>query len=86
MNKEPREVVLDFIDKKIDKEHDKFMSGMKSNYYNWESYRSGFLDMLRNLTTINDELTIMTKYLKEKQLFREYQQYKDSYQRGDEDE
>jgi steroid 5-alpha reductase family enzyme len=86
MSKAPREAVIEFIDKKLVKEYDKFASGIKSNYYNWESYRSEFLDMTSKLTSINGELTIMTKYLKDKQLFREYQQYKDYYLRGDKDE
>lgn len=79
MKKEPREEVLNFIDRKIAKERDKFMSGMKSDYYEWKAYKDEFIDTYMELVTINDELTIMTRYLQEKQLFREYQNYKDSY-------
>lgn len=79
MKKEPRSQVLDFIDKKIAKEKDKFMSGMKSDYYEWESYRDEFIDMGISLVNAKYDLTVMTRYLKEKQLMNEYKQYYDSY-------
>lgn len=79
MKKEPRTQVIEFIDKKIAKEKDKFMSGIKSDYYEWEDYKNEFIDMGIALVNRNYDLTVMTKYLKEKQLFREYQQYYDSY-------
>lgn len=79
MKKEPRTQVIEFIDRKIAKEKDKFMSGMKSDYYEWEQYRDDFIDMVISLVNAKYDLIVMTKYLKEKQLFREYQQYHDSY-------
>lgn len=79
MNKEPRTQILEFIDKKIAKEKDKFMSGMKSDYYKWKDYKNEFIDTYMMLSSATDELHIMKKYLNDKQLTNEYKQYSDSY-------
>lgn len=40
--KEPKQLVLEFINKKLQKEKDKWESGMKNDLYAWEFYADDF--------------------------------------------
>lgn len=50
--KTPHEQVMNYINKIVDKEREKYSDGYKHNYFEWEDYKTN----LEELSTINHSL------------------------------
>lgn len=80
--KSAKEQVIEFIQKQYDKEKEKWNSGLKSNYYEWEEIigeiltskaRDGYLEDLKK------ELRVITNYLKATGQEKDFEEWRKKY-------
>lgn len=80
MSKSAKEQVMDFIEKNLKKEKDKWGMGVKSKYYEWEEVleemnesklRDDFVDELKV------EVKITTEYLKATGQLKDFSEWRD---------
>lgn len=72
----PKEEVEKFIQKRMKQERDKMMSGLKNQYTNW-CFCDDYKDNRNDLEYLTIEYQLAKKFLKERSLDREFEQWKE---------
>ncbi len=77
MKKSAKEQVFDFIDRKLQKEYEKFKDGNRSDYYDWEDMKTELDELEMRCSEYQKEVVLYENYLKAKQLSREFRTWRD---------
>lgn len=60
----PKEETLKFIEKKVQKEKDKWEVGNKNNYLSWSSFKQDFENLFNNSLQSNNEIVELHNEIK----------------------